>query len=321
MAMIFSDTGHHSKIEPTPEEMLTISREISLKFTPNAVSITDTDSYLANVYTDYNVPQIYADNANTQSNSIYSGFSLKELQEISEEISCRFAPQPSAVIPELFLLPVDPHHLYAYWDTGDRDELNQLTLRIYWRPDVNPETTSSNVWFDVVADNPESRQKIRLPIDDTAYSAVLGKLKPDNSLDVLACSNIVQVPPAPGRMRIAPSRNNQGQMQLEQGTQTAPNQQQTIDAGRAFFEDAIFAPELQGIHYDEPKVGAHFPEPGWFVKLHFGYQENHCGDASNIDSELMDIFKSKGIFVELIPESGFVESSPVPVKNPSGQGM
>lgn len=322
--MTFSDTGHHSQIEPSPEEMLRISREISLKFSPNAVSITDTDSFPADVRIDSNVPKSAKDNANAglyPADSCYGGFSPKELQEISEEISRHFAPQASAVVPELFLLPVDPHHLYAYWDIGEDDILNPLTLRIYWRPDANPDIISSNVWFDVAADNPEARQKIRLPIDDTAYSAVLGKLNPDHSLEIFASSNIIRVPPAPGRTRMAPFRHTQQQPLPERDSQTVPDQKQMVHVERTFFENAIFAPEMQGTLHEKPKEGAHFPEPGWFVKLHFGHQADHAGDTDEIDSELMDIFKTKGIFVELIPEGGFIEPSFVQGKNASGRGI
>jgi len=319
--MTFSDTEHHSQIEPSAEEMLRISEEISLKFSPSAVSIADMDSFSADDRIGTNLPQTTEDIADDYSiDSCYGGFSPKELQEIGEEISRNFAPQPSAVVPELFLLPVDPHHLYAYWETGEDDILNPLTLRIYWRPDANPDIISSNVWFDIAADNPGDRRKIRLPIDDTAYSAVLGKLNPDSSFEVLASSNIIQVPPAPGRTRIAPFRRNQEQLLLVSDTPAVVDRTQAIHEEKPFFENPIFAPEMKGILYEKPKEGAHFPEPGWFVKLHFGHQTELAGDTE-IESELMDIFKTKGIFVELIPEGGFIEASPVLGKNASGQGI
>jgi len=55
--MTFFDAGHHSKIELTQEEMLTISREISLKFSPNAALVMENEDLIAEFHSDYTYPQ------------------------------------------------------------------------------------------------------------------------------------------------------------------------------------------------------------------------------------------------------------------------
>jgi Domain of unknown function (DUF4912) len=371
MAMTFLDAGHHSKIKLTPEEMFAISREISLKFSPNAASIGDDEGVAADARIFHADLQTNTGNADVDDHAaptIASGFSSsdhkedsitpenekdvicagerdamietdapdtaahrgmcfhrKELNDISREISRRFAPKAATAEPELCLLPVDPSHLYAYWDLGENKAQitpayaaeKHLTLRIYWRPDASPETTSSNVWFDVAADNPESRQKVRLPIDDTAYSAALGKLNPDHSLDVLATSNIIQVPPTPGRMRTASLRRHQNTAPTGRGSSTASASLE--QGGQA--SDALIDSEIKGSFYEKQKEGAYFPESSWVVKLHFGNPSVFGGDAAKIDSEVMAIFNAKGIGVELIPEPGLIEPSNVQGKNASGRGM
>lgn len=126
----------------------------------------------------------------------------EEMFEISQTISRHFAPDPASHNPELVLLPVDPYHLYAYWSLGDpksnalstTDSGQHLILRIYWQPDRNVDTNNSKIWFDIAIHAHQLRRKIRLPIDGTAYSAILGLLYPDNSFSVIAQSNLVNVP-------------------------------------------------------------------------------------------------------------------------------
>jgi len=54
-------------------------------------------------------------------------------------------------------LPVDPEHLYAYWNLDDdklnttpkKDSENQLTLRIYPEANKNTDISKTKSWFDV----------------------------------------------------------------------------------------------------------------------------------------------------------------------------
>ncbi len=329
--MTFFDAGHHSKIELTQEEMLTISREISLKFSANTALVIENEGLFAEFHSNYTYPQIDDDIADIDLELIEGinyRFSAKELNTISEEISRNFAPKASILEPELFLLPVDPYHLYAYWDIGDNSsnkllENQPLTLRVYWRPDANPDIKHSNVWFDFTTDQFDSRLKVRLPLDDSAYSASLGKLNQDHSFDVLACSNIIHVPTAPERTRITPFQHNQDHPLPDADSEIArvsPNPATQI-RNEIFDEAALIDNKIQGIFYEKQKQGTHFQEQGWFVKLHFSHPSAHEADITKIDSQLMNIFKQKGINVELIPEPDFVESSIIHSKSASGWGI
>jgi hypothetical protein len=332
--MTFFDAGHHSKIELTQEEMLTISREISLKFAPNPMLLTENEDLVADIDAYYTYPQTVKDRSDIEVISIQGNkcrFTAKELNAISEEISRNFAPKAAILEPELFLLPVDPHHLYAYWDIGDKevyrlldkDSMSPFTLRVYWRPDANPDIKSSNVWFDVTADKLDARLKVRLPLDNSAYSASIGKLNKDNHFDAIASSNIIHVPSAPGRTRITPFQPNQhhplpntnSPMAPIAGTPVTQTDRELVD------KDSSLNTEINGIFYEKQNYVGHFPDPGWFVKFHFGTSLARQGDMTKIDSKLMGILNQKGIDVELIPELDFVEPSKHFGKSASGWGM
>ncbi|WP_374089385.1 DUF4912 domain-containing protein [Methylomicrobium lacus] len=275
--MTFEDVEPRSPIELTRDEMLAISTEISLKFSPDKAALTAARSWPPASMTS---PQ---QAAALPDETPVGGFSHRELQAIGQDISQRFAPKASNNMPELLLLPVDPHHLYAFWETGANAQKSApaqqpLTLRIYWRPDAAQEITRSNIWFDIPADNPANRKKVRLPIDDTYYSATLGTLKQDRTLDVLAQSNLIHVPTAPNRNQLA----------LEHPATAAK-------------EPALAVNQLQGILSAAQQEGAHFPE-GWAIKLHPSHQATPTRDLAKLYIELMTIFKLNRIDAELIPE-------------------
>ncbi len=178
--MTFSYSRYNPKIKLSTEEMLDISQEINREFAPN---------FSAKIPNPGNQHKL----------------SPKEMRGISEEIRLGFAPKASNNTQELVLLPVDPDHLYAYWNLGDgkpntdvkNDSGNQLVLRIYSTPNKNTDTAKTKSWFDVAIDSAQVLQKISLPIraHETAYSATIGKRYPDNNLVPLTSSNITYVPP------------------------------------------------------------------------------------------------------------------------------
>lgn len=198
MLINFEALAPRFPIELTRDELLRISEEITLKFSPDKASAPA-------------IGQMPAADATAAAASTGIGdFSYRELQAVSRDISRRFMPKASSSFPEILLLPVDPHHLYAYWNAGssrppnpDRDAQKPLILRIYWRPNAEREITLSNLWFDIPADSAANRKKVRLPVDDTNYSAALGRLSPDHRFEALAQSNLVHVPASPGRKRFA----------------------------------------------------------------------------------------------------------------------
>jgi uncharacterized protein len=178
LVMTFSQSGHNPQIKLLPEELLEISQEINRDFAPS-----------------FSIKK--------QQPPFQHKLSPKEMLDISEEISQSFAPKASDNKQELVILPVDPDHLYAYWNLGNdeqksaqkNDSGNQLTLRIYSEPQKTVAITTTKSWFDVNIKSAQAQQKIFLPSRtlEAAYSATIGKRYADNSLAPLASSNITHI--------------------------------------------------------------------------------------------------------------------------------
>lgn len=177
--MTFSYSRFNPQFKLSPVEMLEISQEINREFAPNFSTRIPGPGYQHKI-------------------------SPKEMFEISEAIRLNFAPRASDNTQELVILPVDPGHLYAYWNLGidklnteqKNDSESQLTLRIYSEPNKNMDTTKTKSWFDVNINSGQAQQKILLPTwaHEAAYCATIGKRFPDNNLIPFASSNITHVP-------------------------------------------------------------------------------------------------------------------------------
>lgn len=176
--MIFSPSRHISQAKLPPQEILEISQEISRNYSP--VASVKPSPLAARIR-----------------------LSPTEMLEISEEISRKYTLKISTGTPELVLLPVDPGHLYAYWNPGDarttpasKNDSEEIVLRIYSQPDENAKTTTTKPWFDVAIDNSRTQQKVLLPMEAnaSAYSATIGKRYPDDRLAAFAISKVVHVP-------------------------------------------------------------------------------------------------------------------------------
>ena len=153
----------------TPIELLEISREINRAFAP-----------------DFSIK--------TPEPATQAQLSPQEMCAISEEIRQDFAPKASDRTPELVLLPVDPEHLYAYWnldDTQQKSAAGPLTLRIY------PVSNDKKIGFDVAVAGSRAHKNVLLSMQTqaAAYRATLGKRYSDAGFAPLAYSNIIQVPP------------------------------------------------------------------------------------------------------------------------------
>jgi hypothetical protein len=168
--MTFLHSGGNPQINLSAEEMLAISQEISRNFTS-----CFTSPALALVEK--------------------IRLSPMELLDIGEEIGRDFAPKPSCHSPELMLLPVDPGHLYVYWNLGEhsKPDNDQLVLRIYSESDEESEAAETASWFDVAIDSPATHQQVSLPdpVEETAFSAAIGHCGADHSFIELAHSNII----------------------------------------------------------------------------------------------------------------------------------
>lgn len=177
--MILSPSRPLSKPMLSPQEILEISQEISRGYSPVATAKL------------------------TQPTAPGFRLSPTEMLQISEEISRKYALQTFVGSPQLVLLPVDPHHLYAYWSpdqekitSAPKDESHEIVLRIYPQPDDNTKTSPTQSWFDVVIDNSQTQQKVPLPaqVNANAYSATIGKRYPDDRLAAFSTSKVVHVP-------------------------------------------------------------------------------------------------------------------------------
>ena len=200
-----SRSGYDTQINFSSEELHLISQDISNRFAPSA---TAHDAAVTTLRPPFCAPAPLAPSKTGKKPPHYASrhtktkLSAAELLAISHSVTDHFAPQMPSAVSELMLLPVDPHHLYAYWniDKNLAPPAPQATpddpwvLRIYWRPDGSTDLDNSKIWFDIALHDLQSRQKIRLPIDNTAYSAVIGQLTTDNNLSAYAESNIVYVP-------------------------------------------------------------------------------------------------------------------------------
>jgi hypothetical protein len=99
-----------------------------------------------------------------------SNLSPEEILEISENISFDFAPKAANNSQKFVLLPVDPHHIHAYWNLSDylpdnrknSASKDQLTLRVYSEADQKALTETSS-WIDAPINSARSQQNIFYP--------------------------------------------------------------------------------------------------------------------------------------------------------------
>jgi hypothetical protein len=128
--------------------------------------------------------------------------SPQELRNISDEINREFAPNSSREEADLVLLPVDPEHVYAYWNLTDAQTMalsnttedEPFTLRIYAQAPEQHTSPPPDLWFDVELPTVSSQQAVCLPeaIATTAprnYSAAIGKRDTNDHLVPFAQSN------------------------------------------------------------------------------------------------------------------------------------
>lgn len=145
-----------------------------------------------------------------------SNLSPEEILEISENISFDFAPKAANNSQKFVLLPVDPHHIHAYWNLSDylpdnrknSASKDQLTLRVYSEADQKALTETSS-WIDAPINSARSQQNIFLPnrTYDISYSASIGKHDQDDRFTAFAHSNSIHIPL--GNVMSKPIEDNQ----------------------------------------------------------------------------------------------------------------
>ena len=162
------------------KELLGISNEISKRFTP---------------VKPIKVPELGND----------IKFSSKELLEVSQNISLYYAPSISPNTKRLVLLPIDPHHLYAYWSLGDNETNrisqtlidSELALRVYSKSVEGLGVIKEKPVIEIAVHEVQARKRIKLPVAAlnaaTVYSASIGEYIPENGFVPLLESNNTHV--------------------------------------------------------------------------------------------------------------------------------
>lgn len=330
--MTFSEARQKSRIELTPEEMREISQEINLKFAPNAASLIADDIPPAQEdISSYGLRRSLKSLLKTrhqERKSFGRGLAPKELYEISQEISRRFPLKDESAKPELFLLPVDPYHLYAYWNLGQskgqarpqESSEGDLILRIYWLPYDSNEITGSNVWFDMPVHELNARQKVRLPLDDAAYLAALGKLKPNQGFEVHAYSNRIRVPR--GRAKtIAVPRQDANNVSDRIATTVPIVPKDTFPFPPRTDEEILVEPKLMDMILATQESGRQSIGKGWYAQLHVLHPVERNRYWVGLSARIIDLLNEQGIQIQLIPEPIAGEDTHFPRKNASGLGI
>ncbi len=200
--MAFFQSANRHPMHLSQPELLDISQEISLAFSPR---------YLKPAYSPaHSLP-----------------FTASELIAISSEISSNYQPRVQDRPVSLVLLPLAPHRLYAYWQlrragpatAPPAEPPAQLTLRIFPETDAKPSLVAAEppipqaaapVWFDIAVTTDNCAQTLNVPEplqDQQHFRAELGLISAEHDFTPLLSSNPASLPAAAqpqGLSRMAP---------------------------------------------------------------------------------------------------------------------
>ena len=249
----------------------------------------------------------------------------QELLDISQDISHDYAPAAVSTIHELVLLPVDPYHLYAYWNLDENKVHetqkgavgNNLALRVFWLPDEKSDMSKTKLWFDVDIHKSQNQIKVRLPIDETAYSAVIGNRFLDHSYVAFAQSNVIHVP----RGRMVPEQGKEDSSLTKIKPQiTKPNPAQQHDTPSSeCYDEALTGSTIKQTLYKKgidvrlnpDNQHSSLPQADDVSTSHY--------DEKSIDANIKRILYEKGIDLSLDPERESSDKSHYQIKSASGQ--
>lgn len=176
--MTISTSGKSASKSISATELLMISQEISRKFSP-VVSVKSSELARRIALTP------------------------KELRDISEEITRKYVPTLKSKTASVVVLPIDPEHLYVFWNLGQaettsslEDKPKDIVLRVYPKPEEFPSTSKVEAWVDVDLDRKLTRQKVPFPKGQQAYSytAAMGLRDEDKQFTTLATSKGIHTP-------------------------------------------------------------------------------------------------------------------------------
>ncbi len=124
-------------------------------------------------------------------------FTEAELLVISQDISEQHSPVNLSTPAELVIIPVDPYHLHASWNLSScvlddlqlhqNPRLDGFILRIFHLLAGS---------YDVKIEGLKNDRRLRLPLDNSRYSAEIGVIDLDGQFICLLRSNRIQVPRA-----------------------------------------------------------------------------------------------------------------------------
>lgn len=115
--------------------------------------------------------------------------SRKDLLEVSQNISQYYAPKVSLSTQKLVLLPIDPNHVYAYWNLIENQpdtispHLNndgaksQWTLKVFSHHKNRQARLTKKPVTEISINELQAGRKIQLPManKETIYSAQIGR--------------------------------------------------------------------------------------------------------------------------------------------------
>ena len=139
------------------KEMLLINKEISLLFSP----------YISK-------------NVSSSNNALE--MAPQELLEVSQNISLYYSPKISSQSKKLVILPIDPQHVFVYWDLADTQDANlsqklinnEIKLRVYSQSNgIDKEEPVIEIPIHAV----QAQERIALPLvnNKAVFSAIVGK--------------------------------------------------------------------------------------------------------------------------------------------------
>ena len=182
--MATSSSVNQPSKQLSSKELLAISLEINQDFAP--------------VLRPETTPKITEETLTTQ-----------ELLGISQIISSGFAPSIKNTKPEIFLMPIDPEHVHAYWHLPEPELEKNLEAHSVHNENPNPELTLSlhpladthpddpkYAWLDFFINKREGQQTLTLPNKSNSphYYASLSQKDAELQYYSLVTSNVTQVP-------------------------------------------------------------------------------------------------------------------------------
>jgi len=201
--MAFSHSSYNSQINLSPKEPLEVSLGFSASVLADKLPLSSKELLAISDEISRDFAPAFSTPLAEPSAAIK--FSPRELLDISQEISREFAPDATSDNTSLVLMPVDPDHVYAYWNLAEHKintaqkyppEEHPLALRFYSQHGEETTGPRTESWFEVAINSPKAQHKVLLPEpgNGLTYSASIGERSTDNTFNILASSAPIYTP-------------------------------------------------------------------------------------------------------------------------------